>query len=99
MGDLFDNPMYKVGKTVTWWGVSSCTADKKVADNFASGCGCGSTVVTINAKSACDIAAISFYGNEKESLLAPGTTFKVKAKSKTKGITHITLEETGRAID
>eukprot|EP00929_Paragymnodinium_shiwhaense_P092631 TRINITY_DN525_c0_g1_i1.p1 TRINITY_DN525_c0_g1~~TRINITY_DN525_c0_g1_i1.p1 ORF type:complete len:482 (+),score=112.04 TRINITY_DN525_c0_g1_i1:89-1534(+) len=97
--DLFDNPMYKVGNTVTWWGVSSCTSDKGVADGFAGGCGGGCTVVTIQAKTACDISAISFYGNEKESLLAPGTKFKVKSKSRTNGISQITLEEIGRSIE
>ncbi|CAE7414462.1 parp1 [Symbiodinium pilosum] len=34
--DLYDQ--YKVGSTITWWGVSSCTSDEKVAKNFASGC-------------------------------------------------------------
>lgn len=97
--DLNDNPMYKVGNTVVWWGVSSCTSQKSVADGFAGGCGGGSTVVTIQAKSACDISAISFYGNEKESLLAPGTKFKVKSKTKSSGITQITLEEIGRALE
>lgn len=97
--DLHDSPMYKVGNTVVWWGVSSCTSDKGVANNFAHGCGGGATVVTIQAKSACDISAISFYGSEKESLLPPGTKFKVKSKTRSKGITEITLEETGRALD
>lgn len=97
--DLCTNATYKVGNTVTWWGVSSCTSDKRVADGFASGCGGGSTVVTIQAKSACDISAISFYGNEKESLLPPGTKFKVKSVSKAKGVSQVTLEEVGRSID
>eukprot|EP00913_Durusdinium_trenchii_P012545 g11780.t1 len=34
--DLYEQ--YKVGSTITWWGVSSCTSDKAVAHNFANGC-------------------------------------------------------------
>ena len=97
--DLDKNPEYKVGNTVVWWGVSSCTSDQKVAQGFAGGCGGGASVVTIEAKSACDISAISFYGNEKESLLCPGTKLKVKKMEKKGGITYVTLEEVGRAID
>ena len=35
--DLFDQ--YKPGETITWWGVSSCTSDKSVAEGFMRGCG------------------------------------------------------------
>merc|ERR1712032_33539 len=97
--DLNDNPQYAVGKTVTWWGVSSCTTDKKVADGFASSCGGGCTVVTVEAKKAIDISKISVYSNEKESILCPGTQLKVKSKTKKGNITLITLQEVGRAID
>ena len=33
--DLYDS--YEVGKVITWWSVSSCTADETVARNFVSG--------------------------------------------------------------
>lgn len=97
--DLSKNPEYKVGKTIVWWGVSSCTSDQKVANGFAGGCGGGATVVTIEAKTAADISAISFYGNEKESLLCPGTKLKVKKMDEKGSNTYVTLEEVGRAID
>ena len=43
--DLLDQ--YKEGETIVWWSVSSCTADKKVAQNFANSCGASSTFVTV----------------------------------------------------
>merc|ERR1719152_115000 len=48
--DLSKDPEYAPGKTVTWWGVSSCTSEAGVAKNFASGCGPGSTVFSVQAK-------------------------------------------------
>nr|QDO16520.1 poly [ADP-ribose] polymerase 3 [Crypthecodinium cohnii]USW07838.1 poly [ADP-ribose] polymerase 3 [Crypthecodinium cohnii] len=96
--DLSGDGNYSPGKTVTWWGVSSCTSDMKVARGFAGSCSGGASVITIHAKTSCDISAISFFGNEKESLLRPGTMLKVKSRSKKGSITDITLEEVGSAI-
>merc|ERR1711935_1326886 len=45
--DLFDQ--YKVGSTITWWSVSSCTSDEKVARSFMQGCGGKCTLVTVLA--------------------------------------------------
>ena len=88
---------YKVGTKVTWWGVSSTTSDENVARVFMRGCGQG-TLFTIKAKTACDISCITFYSNEKESLLAPGTELLVLASKKNGSITEIELEEVGRAF-
>jgi predicted DNA-binding WGR domain protein len=96
--DLFDNPQYAVGSVVTWWGVSSCTADINVAKNFAKGCGGKCTVITVESLTASDISEITFYANEKESLLCPGTQLKVKSKKRNGNVTEITLAECGRAI-
>eukprot|EP00932_Pfiesteria_piscicida_P022107 SRR837773.8872.p1 GENE.SRR837773.8872~~SRR837773.8872.p1 ORF type:complete len:174 (+),score=31.98 SRR837773.8872:54-524(+) len=96
--DLSGDPSYSPGKTVTWWGVSSCTSNMQVARGFAGSCGAGASVITVHAKSSCDISAISFYGNEKESLLRPGTMLKVKSRTKKGNITDIVLEEVGSAI-
>jgi len=94
--DLRDQ--YEVGSTVTWWGVSSCTSDERVARNFMNGCGGQCTLFKLKVNSACDISTISFYSNEKESLLAPGTQFKVK-RNTTKGkVTEIDLVEIGRVV-
>jgi len=94
--DLFEQ--YKVGNTITWWGVSSCTSDESVARNFMRGCGGKCTLLTIDTKTACDISTITFYSNEKESLLAPGTQLKVKSSKVNGLVTEIHLEEVGRVI-
>mmetsp|Transcript_100257 Transcript_100257/g.196845 ORF Transcript_100257/g.196845 Transcript_100257/m.196845 type:complete len:152 (-) Transcript_100257:127-582(-) len=96
--DLSSDPQYAPGKEVIWWGVSSCTSDQGVAKGFANGCGAGCTVITVNSTSACDISEISFYGNEKESLLKPGTKFKVLKRTKKGAVTELTLQEIGCSI-
>jgi len=96
--DLFDNPQYDVGKSVVWWGVSSTTADINVAKNFAKGCGGKCTILTIESETASDISQITFYSNEKESLLAPGTELMVKSKKRNGNVTEILLQEIGRVI-
>eukprot|EP00415_Alexandrium_ostenfeldii_P003940 UN3940 len=96
--DLHDNSSYEVGKTVTWWGVSSCTSDLKVAKDFAKGCGGKCAIITVESETASDISAITFYSNEKESLLCPGTQLKVKSNKRNGNVTEITLKEVGRVI-
>lgn len=96
--DVSGTPDYKVGNTVTWWSVSSTTADVNVAKNFAKGCGGKCTVFTIESQTATDISDITFFGNEKESLLAPGTQLKVKKSGKSGNVAEITLTEVGREI-
>merc|ERR1719222_1447020 len=75
--DLFGNSDYEAGKSVTWWSVTSTTADINVANNFTKGCGGKCTLFTIETQTSTDISEITFFGNEKESLLAPGTQLKV----------------------
>lgn len=89
---------YKVDSTIVWWGVSSCTSDQQVARNFMNGCGGDCTFLTIDTKTAVDISQITFYSNEKESLLMPGTQLKVKSVSKKGKIAEIHLEEVGRLV-
>merc|ERR1712066_1168103 len=89
---------YMKGSTVTWWGVSSCTADVSVAKNFMNSCGGQRTLLTVKAKTAADISEITFFGNEKENLLAPGTQLKVLDSKKKGLVTEITMEEVGRAL-
>lgn len=89
---------YQVNKTVTWWGVSSCTSEKNVAQGFMNNCGGKCTLFTIDTETSVDISALSFYSTEKESLLMPGTQLLVKSISKTGLITNIHLEEIGREI-
>merc|ERR1711879_814698 len=96
--DLYDNADYNVGKTVTWWSVTSTTADINVAKNFMKGCGGKCTLFTIESKTSTDISQITFFGNEKESLMAPGTQLKVKSKNRNGNVAEIHLIETGRVI-
>ena len=89
---------YEVGKVITWWGVSSCTSDQSVARNFMNSCGGNCSFLTVKAKTACDISNLTFYSNEKESLLAPGTQLKVLSAKKVGKVAEIELEEVGRAF-
>jgi predicted DNA-binding WGR domain protein len=94
--DLYDQ--YPVGSTITWWGVSSCTSDINVAKGFMNGCGGKRTLLTVHAQTACDISTITFYSNEKENLLAPGTQLLVKESERKGDVTYITLQEVGRCV-
>lgn len=96
--DLHESEQYEEGKVVTWWGVSSCTSDINVAKNFAKGCGGNCTVITVESETASDISSITFYSNEKESLLCPGTQLKVLKNKRNGKVTEITLKEVGRVI-
>lgn len=96
--DLWDSDQYAVGKTVTWWSVTSTTASIDVAKNFTKGCGGKCTLFTIKTRTSTDISEITFFGNEKESLLAPGTMLKVTGKKRNGNVAEISLEEVGREI-
>jgi hypothetical protein len=73
--DLYDE--YEPGKVITWWSVSSTTADESVARGFMSQLGGVASLIILDTKSALDITPLSVYPKEKESLLAPGTRLKV----------------------
>ncbi len=70
------DPKYQKEKIVTWWGISSTSEFESIANDFAASADTG-TLFTIYAKSARDISAISFYPNEREHILLPGTKFRV----------------------
>lgn len=90
---------YSIGKVITWWGVSSCTANLSIAEGFAGGCGKNSTLFTVEAKSGCDVAKLSFYPHEQETLLPPGTQLEVISCKKEAGkYTEITLREVGNLV-
>uniref|UniRef100_A0A7S4VUD4 NAD(P)(+)--arginine ADP-ribosyltransferase n=2 Tax=Ditylum brightwellii TaxID=49249 RepID=A0A7S4VUD4_9STRA len=90
--DLFDE--YKEGKIITWWSISSCTADINVAKNFMSCLGGGAaSLITLHCKTACDVSGLSFYPHERESLLQPGTKLKVLSRRKKGNIAEIEVEE------
>eukprot|EP00928_Gymnodinium_smaydae_P011726 TRINITY_DN14299_c0_g3_i1.p1 TRINITY_DN14299_c0_g3~~TRINITY_DN14299_c0_g3_i1.p1 ORF type:complete len:276 (+),score=31.94 TRINITY_DN14299_c0_g3_i1:35-862(+) len=89
---------YKVGETIVWWGVSSLTCDRKVAQDFTSGCGDGASLLTVDTENACDISELSIYSNERESILLPGTKLKVVTSKKGSGCAEIHLKEVGRVV-
>jgi len=96
--DLFDSKDYEKGKTVTWWSVTSTTSELQVAKNFTKGCGGKCTLFYIQSKTSTDISELSFYSNEKESLMAPGTQLQVLDRKRVGNVAEITLKETGRVI-
>lgn len=79
------DPKYQKEKIVTWWGISSTSEFQSIANDFATSAMAHKaddqydtgTLFTIYAKSARDISAISFYPNEREHILLPGTKFRV----------------------
>lgn len=84
---------YKEGSTVTWWAVSSCTPNLKVAQSFGSG-SAGGTLFRVQAESAVPIMSLSAYVGEEEYVLAPGTQLKVvKVEKPPGGAVEITLKE------
>lgn len=94
--DLFEQ--YEVGKVITWWSVSSVTAEENVARNFMRSCSGNCTLVTLDCKTAMDVSALSFYSSEAESLLAPGTQLKVLSRKRNGLVTEIHMEEVGSAV-
>jgi len=64
-----------------------------------SGCGGPCTLLTVKSKTAMDVSALSFYANEKESLLAPGTQLRVISRKRVGIISEIEVEEVGRLIE
>lgn len=95
--DLYEQ--YTVGSVITWWGVSSTTTDQQVAQNFMASCGEGATLLTIETFTACDISEVSFFKNEAESLLLPGTQLEVLSSEKKAGKAKISLKEVGRVVN
>jgi len=96
--DLFDSSDYDVGKTVTWWSITSTTGDINVAKNFTKGCGGKCTLFTIESQTSTDIAQMPFFGNEKESLMAPGTQLEVLSKRRNGNVAEIHLKEVNRLV-
>ena len=90
---------YEPGKVITWWSVSSTTADESVARGFMSQLGGVASLIVLDTKSALDITPLSVYPNEKESLLAPGTRLKVISRKRVGNINEIHVEEVDTAVE
>ncbi|MFI8823556.1 ADP-ribosyltransferase domain-containing protein [Streptomyces sp. NPDC053431] len=67
---------YPVGRTVTWWGVSSCTSELSVARAFLGSRG-KRTLFEVTPARAVGIRSFSAFTGEEEYILAPGTQLEV----------------------
>lgn len=84
---------YPVGRTVTWWGVSSCTSELQVARSFLGSRG-KRTLFEVTPARAVGIRSFSAFTGEEEYILAPGTQLKVTdVKSERGGLCTVRLAE------
>jgi uracil DNA glycosylase len=84
---------YPVGRTVTWWGVSSCTSELGVARAFLGGRG-KRTLFEVEPVRAVGIREFSAFTGEEEFILLPGTELKVTdVKAERGGLCTVKLTE------
>ncbi|MFC4512494.1 ADP-ribosyltransferase domain-containing protein [Streptomyces ehimensis] len=84
---------YPVGRTVTWWGVSSCTSKLGVARAFLGSSG-KRTLFEVTPARAVGIQNFSAFTGEEEFILAPGTQLKVTdVKAERGGLCTVRLTE------
>ena len=84
---------YPAGETITWWGVSSCTAKRSVATGFLGSKG-KRTLFEVSAARAVSIRRYSAFTGEDEYLLAPGTQLLVSdVKAEKDGLITVKLVE------
>ncbi|MEV8452318.1 ADP-ribosyltransferase domain-containing protein [Streptomyces sp. NPDC052095] len=84
---------YPLGRTVTWWGVSSCTSELGVARAFLGGRG-RRTLFEVTPARAVGIRRFSAFTGEEEYILAPGTQLKVtEVKAERGGLCTVRLTE------
>ncbi|MFF7754760.1 ADP-ribosyltransferase domain-containing protein [Streptomyces sp. NPDC007971] len=86
-------PQYPLGRTVTWWGVSSCTSELGVAKGFLGSRG-KRTLFEVTPARAVGIRDFSAFTGEEEFILLPGTQLKVtEVKSERGGLCTVRLTE------
>ncbi|MBO0656327.1 uracil-DNA glycosylase [Streptomyces triculaminicus] len=84
---------YPLGRTVTWWGVSSCTPNLNVARNFLGSRGRRTLFEVVPAR-AVGISSFSAFAGEEEFILSPGTQLKVTdVKTERGGLCTVKLTE------
>ncbi|WMX48563.1 ADP-ribosyltransferase domain-containing protein [Streptomyces roseicoloratus] len=84
---------YPVGRTVTWWGVSSCTSEPDVARAFLGSRG-KRTLFEVTPARAVGIRSFSAFTGEEEYILAPGTRLTVTdVKAERGGLCTVRLTE------
>ncbi|GAB2919638.1 ADP-ribosyltransferase domain-containing protein [Streptomyces mayteni] len=88
---------YPLGKTVTWWGVSSCTSQLGVAKAFLGSRG-KRTLFEVVPTRAVGIRDFSAFTGEEEFILLPGTQLKVTdVKVGRGGLSTVRLTESEEA--
>ncbi|MFJ7957536.1 ADP-ribosyltransferase domain-containing protein [Streptomyces sp. NPDC096319] len=75
---------YPLGRTVTWWGVSSCTSEPGVARAFLGSRG-RRTLFEVTPARAVGIRRFSAFTGEEEYILTPGTQLKVTEVTNERG--------------
>lgn len=86
-------PQYPMGRTVTWWGVSSCTSKVSVARGFMGERG-RRTLFEVTPDRAVGIRHLSAFTGEEEYLLPPGTQLRVTGlTTERSGLSTVRLEE------
>ncbi|MFF6832059.1 ADP-ribosyltransferase domain-containing protein [Streptomyces sp. NPDC012438] len=84
---------YPVGRTVTWWGVSSCTSEPAVARGFLGNRG-KRTLFEVTPARAVGIRRFSAFTGEEEYILTPGTRLEVtEVKAGRGGLYTVRLTE------
>jgi hypothetical protein len=84
---------YPVGRIVTWWGISSCTADPRVARAFLGARG-RRMLFEVVPRTAVSIKAFSAFQGEDEYVLAPGTRLEVaEVRNEPSGLSVVRLVE------
>ncbi|MEU6238251.1 ADP-ribosyltransferase domain-containing protein [Kitasatospora sp. NPDC047058] len=84
---------YPLGRTVTWWGVSSCTSELGVARGFLGSRG-KRTLFEVQPAGAVGIRDFSAFTGEEEFILLPGTQLKVTdVRTERGGLCTVTLTE------
>ncbi|WP_395297532.1 ADP-ribosyltransferase domain-containing protein [Kitasatospora hibisci] len=84
---------YPLGRTVTWWGVSSCTSEPGVARAFLGSRG-KRTLFEVEPARAVGIREFSAFTGEEEFILLPGTQLKVtEVRTERGGLCTVRLTE------
>ncbi|MFJ1805225.1 MULTISPECIES: ADP-ribosyltransferase domain-containing protein [unclassified Streptomyces] len=84
---------YPLGRTVTWWGVSSCTSKFSVARAFLGSRG-KRTLFEVQPVRAVGIRSFSAFTDEEEFILLPGTQLEVvDVKTERGGLCTVKLAE------
>ncbi|MFH8384128.1 ADP-ribosyltransferase domain-containing protein [Kitasatospora sp. NPDC018058] len=84
---------YPLGRTVTWWGVSSCTSKLGVAQSFLGSRG-KRTLFEVRPLRAAGIQRFSAFTGEEEFILLPGTQLEVTdVRTQRGGLCTVTLTE------